>query len=552
MKLKLEVQSGSLTGQRFEMQNGWVMVGRGEDCPMRFASDPVVSSRHAILHALPDGFHLIDQRSTNGTFVNGQRITDAILRSGDVIHLGANGPQLFVTIEPEIPAPQFQPPSSPAIQPQNSPQAVPQPVAASVAVPMQAAAPLIISQPATQFPQHPPMSGASSSQPALGQPALGQPALGQPALGQAISNIGTYQPEKDHGHQTNSLWTILALISGAVLALLTIGITTLELGIISAIVCSIIAFIPALHYLFILLWLDRYDPEPGWLLASAFAWGALLATFVSSIINTIAGSVGGDTFGAVISAPIIEEATKGLGVILIALLFRREFDSIADGIVYAGVIALGFATVENVSYYGRALNEAGGAGLVGTFFGRGILSPFAHVLFTGMTGIAVGMARETHDQLKRFGIPVIGYICAVILHAFWNGIAVFTGRGFLIVYALIEVPLFLLFVGGAIWMTRREGRILRQTLEIEVGRGLLPAEHLQIVSSIFNRLRWVLSVISNRELFGARRRYLRAVTKLGFCHWHATRAVMADTQTQSFSMIPRLQAEVFSLRDQVG
>jgi RsiW-degrading membrane proteinase PrsW (M82 family) len=544
MKLKLEVQSGHLTGQRFELPNGWVMVGRGEDCLMRFASDPMVSSRHAILHALPDGFHLIDQRSTNGTFVNGQRITDTILRSGDVIHLGANGPQLFVTIETEIPAPQFQPLYSPIIQPQNIPQpypqAAPQP---SVAVPMQA----ITSQPATPFPQHPPMSGASSS-----QPALRQPALGQPALGQAISSIGTYQPEKDHGHQTNSLWTILALISGAVLALLTIGITTLELGMVSAIVCSIIAFIPALHYLFILLWLDRYDPEPGWLLAAAFAWGALLATFVSSIINTIAGSVGGNAFGAVISAPIIEEATKGLGVILIALLFRREFDSIADGIVYAGVIALGFATVENVSYYGRALNEAGGAGLVGTFFGRGILSPFAHVLFTGMTGIAVGMARETHDQLKRFGLPVIGYICAVILHAFWNGIAVFTGRGFLIVYALIEVPLFLLFVGGAIWMTRREGRILRQTLEIEVGRGLLPAEHLQIVSSISSRLRWVLSVISNRELFGTRRRYLRAVTKLGFCHWHATRAVMADTQTQSFSMIPRLQAEVFSLRDQVG
>jgi RsiW-degrading membrane proteinase PrsW (M82 family) len=533
MKLKLEVQSGHLTGQRFELPNGWVMVGRGEDCPMRFASDLVVSSRHAILHALPDGFHLIDQRSTNGTFVNGQRITDTILRSGDVIHLGTNGPQLFVTIETEIPAPQFQPPSSPATQPQNSPQVVPQPVAASVAVPMQA----ITSQPATPFPQRPPMSVASSS---------------QPALGQAISSIGIYQPEKDHGHQTNSLWTILALISGAVLALLTIGITTLELGMVSAIVCSIIAFIPALHYLFILLWLDRYDPEPGWLLAAAFAWGALLATFVSSIINSIAGSVGGNAFGAVISAPIIEEATKGLGVILIALLFRREFDSIADGIVYAGVIALGFATVENVSYYGRALNEAGGAGLVGTFLGRGILSPFAHVLFTGMTGIAVGMARETHDQLKRFGLPVIGYICAVILHAFWNGIAVFTGRGFLIVYALIEVPLFLLFVGGAIWMTRREGRILRQTLEIEVGRGLLPAEHLQIVSSIFSRLRWVLSVISNRELFGARRRYLRAVTKLGFCHWHATRAVMADTQTQSFSMIPRLQAEVFSLRNQVG
>ncbi|MBK8313597.1 MAG: PrsW family intramembrane metalloprotease [Acidobacteria bacterium] len=40
-----------------------------------------------------------------------------------------------------------------------------------------------------------------------------------------------------------------------------------------------------------------------------------------------------------------------------AILFRRDFDSVVDGIVYAGVVALGFAAMENVEYYGRSFAD---------------------------------------------------------------------------------------------------------------------------------------------------------------------------------------------------
>jgi hypothetical protein len=36
------------------------------------------------------------------------------------------------------------------------------------------------------------------------------------------------------------------------------------------------------------------------------------------------------------------------------------------------------------------------------------------------------------------------------------------------------------------------------------------------------------------------------------CHWHAARATAAQTETQSFTQIPKFQAEVLGLRDQVG
>ena len=52
-----------------------------------------------------------------------------------------------------------------------------------------------------------------------------------------------------------------------------------------------------------------------------------------------------------------------------------------DGIVYAAMVGLGFAFTENILYYGRTALE-GGVPLAATFFVRGVLSPFAHPVFT--------------------------------------------------------------------------------------------------------------------------------------------------------------------------
>src|SRR5258707_15327812 len=108
----------------------------------------------------------------------------------------------------------------------------------------------------------------------------------------------------------------------------------------------------------------------------------------------------GQIVGGVISAPIFEEGSKGLGVVIVLVFFRRYFDDILDGLVFAGIIALGFATVENVLYYGRAIGDAetgmAGGTLGLTFVFRGVLFPFAHVTFTSMTRLGRVIARETH------------------------------------------------------------------------------------------------------------------------------------------------------------
>lgn len=485
-----------------QADNASLTLGRSPECAWQFA-ETMVSGKHAFVHAEDDGFYLTDQNSTNGTLVNGVRIQRVHLRSGDIIQLGLNGPQLVVEFE----RPVFL--------------AAPDPYAI---IPAPPTAPPIPTQ--------------------------------APA---AFANVGLYNPEADAGKKPRSLGLGCAVLFGGLLAFLVLVLTVSNLGVIPSFIGALAAFIPAVAYLLIFLWLDRYDPEPVPQLAFAFAWGALFAIFVSGIFNAVfgqaamsaLGSSTGDTLTGIISAPFIEEATKGLGVLVIWQLFRKDFDSVVDGIVYAGVVALGFAAVENVDYYGRSFIEGGFAGLFGTFLLRGILAPFSHVLFTSMTGIGCGIARETHKPAVKLIAPLAGYVAAMFLHALWNTLASFSSQVFFAGYFIVQLPLFLAFVGLIVYLVKREGRILRQTLAVEVQRGLITQPQLDTVISVFRRSGWVWSALGNAAQMNARRQFLRAVAKLGLCYWHVERAMTAQAETKSFTLIPKLQAEIFGLREQI-
>lgn len=64
-------------------------VGRGGENPVRLDGDDFASSRHALLEPRPDGIWVEDLGSTNGTFVNGARVTTArLLHPGDIVRIG--------------------------------------------------------------------------------------------------------------------------------------------------------------------------------------------------------------------------------------------------------------------------------------------------------------------------------------------------------------------------------------------------------------------------------------------------------------------------------
>src|SRR5690606_17284728 len=112
---------------------------------------------------------------------------------------------------------------------------------------------------------------------------------------------------------------------------------------------AVLAFPAALVYVTVPRLLDRYDPEPWYALVACFAWGAIAACGFSVVINSavagfataIGGEQAGLIAGSILSAPLVEEFFKGLGVVGVFLFLRREFDGVVDGIMYATFTALG-------------------------------------------------------------------------------------------------------------------------------------------------------------------------------------------------------------------
>lgn len=73
--------------KRFPLAKAASIAGRQDDCDIPLA-DPSVSSHHAKLTLRPDGIEVQDLESSNGTFVNGERVTTAVVRHGDRLRIG--------------------------------------------------------------------------------------------------------------------------------------------------------------------------------------------------------------------------------------------------------------------------------------------------------------------------------------------------------------------------------------------------------------------------------------------------------------------------------
>lgn len=236
------------------------------------------------------------------------------------------------------------------------------------------------------------------------------------------------------------------------------------------------------------LWLDRFEPEPPPLLVLAFVWGASVAIVVSVILEMAFGAVIGsdsDWRTTAIAAPVIEEAAKGLFLLIMMTGRRRhELNSMVDCLVYAGLVAAGFAWLEDIFYIagGESLGEA----LV-TAAMRLVMAPFAHPLFTTAIGIGVYLALHQRNILAKAGYLLLGYAGAVIMHALWNGSAVLGFGTYLLVYVAWMVPIFALAIWLGVTARRREQRLVATKLPGMVEAGLVTANEASWLGSIRSR-----------------------------------------------------------------
>jgi len=328
------------------------------------------------------------------------------------------------------------------------------------------------------------------------------------------------------------LVVVLVFVACGLLTVLAIGSSTGLTGLTAGFV---FALVPVCVVVPAFLWLDRFEAEPTSSLVFAFAWGAVVATFLALLVNSyslvLLRESGGDpTVTSVLVAPWVEETCKGAAIVLVLLWRRREFDGVVDGIVYAGLAGVGFAFTENVLYFGRSLQETGSTGLAVTFVLRALFSPFAHPLFTMCTGIGIGVAVGTRRRAVRVVAPLLGWLCAVTLHALWNLSAVAGLRGFLGIYILVQVPIFLAAVGFALWARRREARLVTRHLQVYAASGWFTPEEVAMLGSMSERRRartWAQAV-GGAPGKRAMRGFQSAATELAFLRDRALRAAVPD------------------------
>jgi RsiW-degrading membrane proteinase PrsW (M82 family) len=269
-------------------------------------------------------------------------------------------------------------------------------------------------------------------------------------------------------------------------------------------------FGPMLLYAWILYWLDRFEKEPKVLLGFVFIWGALVSAGLAFVVNTVLGMgvyfVTGSEIATEIAtgslvAPLVEETLKGLAVLLVFLIFRQEFDSTLDGIMYAGTTALGFAATENAYYiYNYGYLEGGYEGLFGLVFVRAILVGWQHPFYTAFIGIGLAMARFQRDLGMQILLPVLGWGFAVVTHVAHNTIAsLVSGPGGIVFGTLLDWSGWLFMFVFILWVIHREKQGIKKYLGEEVALGIMtPQQYRTACSAWAQNLARILALFSGK------------------------------------------------------
>jgi len=245
-------------------------------------------------------------------------------------------------------------------------------------------------------------------------------------------------------------------------------------------------------------YLDRYDREPLHMVAAVFLWGAAAAPAIA-VFSLLAlerwwpahvGQLSPFIFTAV-SAPLVEETAKAIGVVLVVLL-TREFDNPTDGFVYGTAVGLGFAVTEN-SIYGVGAGVGMGLGdLLKLMVGRTFFTAGLHGLASATFGGFLGHAVLTRRRLQRGAWVATGLLAAVALHGGWNATLMLVGpmtpggglRGWIVILPMLYAGYVLILAA----FLQSEHRILKRQLGEEVALSLAPAWVAEVIPYYRRRL----------------------------------------------------------------
>lgn len=224
------------------------------------------------------------------------------------------------------------------------------------------------------------------------------------------------------------------------------------------------------HYLYRL---DRTRPEPWWRLLLVFLAGAvstqgvLLTHAALEPLFPAMAAPPPDALGLlvyfVVAVGLLEEVWKLLAVRLFAY---RWIDQPADGLLYAGVAALGFATAENAVYILRFEDAS-------VLLQRWIMSTFGHVLMAMFWGYALGVTKAGPPQERRVALVLRGLVLAALVHGLYDWLLMIGQMPVAVLLLLAVWKLFLTRVRQAAAMSPFRRQVARAVRECPSCRALV-------------------------------------------------------------------------------
>jgi RsiW-degrading membrane proteinase PrsW (M82 family) len=358
------------------------------------------------------------------------------------------------------------------------------------------------------------------------------------------------------GHERRSAGLLASLAAVAVTLLAFLGSLrddVTDVFIVALALSTVLSSVPWT----ILRHMDRRERETPWLFAAAFLWGAFRATGLALPVNAallsnvarwvehtpFALEILGPEAPMLLGAPLVEEVTKGIGLLLLLFLLRAEFDNMRDGIVYGALISLGFTWFEAPMYVAQEHAEYGVARWGAQFGSRYALFGLGgHAMYTAILGASLGVAVQTRRRWLKVVAPLYGLAAAIGAHAVNNALPLLAAVqgaaagepppvsagppeiGFVAAWleaSVLELTVFfplVLLMTLALWRSGAwERRVINEELAAEVGVAVSPTEYEQILRDRMfrtrrvDRLRSVLSaaIVNAQNELAFRKRRVR-------------------------------------------
>ncbi|MEV0719244.1 PrsW family intramembrane metalloprotease [Asanoa sp. NPDC050611] len=241
-----------------------------------------------------------------------------------------------------------------------------------------------------------------------------------------------------------AFWVVLMLITGGAVRLGLFVRDSFAAYPTATLLALVLFGLYAVPFCMFVAALDYLEREPPLLLATAFAWGGLVATSISirgnaavhNLVAKLASPGLAAEWGSALAGPTVEEIAKALGIVAVVLVARAQVNSVLDGVVYGSLVGLGFQVVEDVVYAVNAVAVAGRgdqvAPVVATFLLRGFLAGlWSHTLFGALAGAGIGYlaVRTERSLFVRVAVAVLAVLGAMGIHFLWNSPLLSLGGG---------------------------------------------------------------------------------------------------------------------------